>query len=261
MTEPNASERNESSSEPEPNRLDSFGRIARHQTERGDVGGVPTWPISTPDPTGGSVPPPVGLNWGTVAGRLGVDRRILQHEGCIVLAGEYFLEGGYFLDPATLEARQVDVGDIVLKHGYFLGTLTISDFQLRMTQLSDAPAVLHPVIPSPPKGRMIGLFTDPRDAQRARRKIVQGGTAGGVSLQDGPLGIELHVERPELAGRVASVICAHAGAVIAIDGTPIADLENAEAPPTTGPANRDLSVDARRAGTGVTGETEGELER
>lgn len=240
-----------------PSRLDSYGRIARHQTERGDVGGVPTWPITTPDPTAGNVPPPVGLNWGTVADRLGVDRRILQHEGCIVLAGEYFTEAGNFLEPASLEAHQVDVGDIALRHGYFLGALTLGDFHIWLRP-GDSPSVRHPVIPSPPKGPMIGLFADTRDAARAKRKIVQGALGSGVSLQDGPLGVELRVERAEVGGRIATVICGHAGAVIAIDGSPIVAADDARAAPATGPSHRDLSRDAPRAGTGVTGETEGE---
>jgi len=239
--------------------LDVAGRVASHQTERGDVAGVPTWPIPTPNPMGRSAAPPVGLSWTTVVERLGIDPRVLQHEGAIVLAGEYFAESGYFLSPPSLQARRVDVGDIALRHGYFIGSLTAGQFHLRMPAGGGGRSALHPVIPSPPRGALIGLFTDPGDAERAKRKIVQGALGSGVAIQRGPLGVELRVERADLPGRVATVICAHAGAVISIGGTPVAPVEEAHGAPATGPADRNMAVDAQRAGTGVTGETEGRV--
>jgi hypothetical protein len=193
----------------------------------------------------------VGLNWGAVAQRLGVPLRLLQHDGAIVLAGEYFPESGYFLDPATLRARFVDVGEIALKHGYFLGELAIRDFRVHVPIQQETGQVVHPVI-RPAKSRpIIAVFRRESDAQRAKGQILQNSLGSGASSQSGPLGIELRIERPTLGGRVATVLASHGGAIVSVGGKAIAPPEPSPGPSATGPSIVGEQAPAPRPGTGV----------
>src|SRR4051794_35197513 len=110
--------------------LSGEGQSADEQTRVGDSPGSPTWPI--PAEREPSLPPPVGLNWRSVAQHFGVDLQMLGHEGLIVLAGQYFPEAGFFIDPESFNAQHVDVGDIALRHGYFIGNLTAREFSQRL---------------------------------------------------------------------------------------------------------------------------------
>jgi hypothetical protein len=201
------------------------GLMEQGDSSVGDRPGAPTWPIPTPTSADEPAPPPVGLNWQVLAERLAVDRRVLEHDGVIVLAGEYFPEEGFFFDPSTLTAQPADVGDIALQHGYFLGDLAIRDFRVRIplgrpTRLHGHPIIRHEA------GTIIGLFPSEIETRRARQQILQGSLGSGLSQEAGPLGVELRVEHPELPGRVATVIAANGGAVISVSGKPVRTIRS-----------------------------------
>src|SRR4051812_34536884 len=101
---------------------ETLGRLQEYESGRGNVPGSPTWPVPR---AGSPMPPPVGMNWGTVAERLGADLGVLAHDGAIVLAGDYVPERGWLLEPSTLLARSVEIGDRAMHHGYFLGALSV----------------------------------------------------------------------------------------------------------------------------------------
>jgi hypothetical protein len=191
--------------------------VAEHQSARGDVPGSPSWPIVSSTDIAEAVPPPVGLNWADVADRIRVDPRILEHDGSIVLAGEYVPAPGFVIDPATFLARSARVGDRVLYHSYFIGELTASEFGLKLSVDPDSGSVPNAVVRTA-SAPVIGLFKDSADAERARRQVMEGSIGYGVSVQQGPLGTELRVARTENAGRVATVLAAHRGAVISVGG-------------------------------------------
>lgn len=194
--------------------------VAELQSERGDVPGVPSWPIIARDAQDGPTIPPVGLNWALVSERTGIDVRILEHDGAIVLAGEYVPAPGYAIDPTTFLARSAHIGDRVLYHSYFIGELTASEFGLRLSVDPDSGSVPNAVVRTA-TAPVVGLFQDSIDAERARRQIVEGSVGYGVSVQRGPLGSELRVARTENPGRVATVIACHHGAVISVGGEPL----------------------------------------
>src|SRR5947209_12031719 len=234
--------------------LDEADREETHESSVGSTPGAPAWP----NPAPGSTDPatvPVVLNWQVVAEQLGVDLRILRHDGLIVVAGEYFPAVGYFFDPATLQGRRVDVGDIALHHGYFVAEITLRQFKASVPSGENAASSLKRMIPSTGRGPVIGLFADAQEASRARERILRGSLGAGTTVDDSPLGIELRVSRPLMTGRVASVIASHGGGVIAIDGRPVTELDPVRGPLATGaPAG---PGDARRPGTGVTGDSAG----
>lgn len=188
-----------------------------HQSRRGDVPGAASWPVEEPPQAVPAATPPVGLNWTVVAHRLGIDVRILEHDGVIVLAGEYVPAPGFVIDPDTFLARSARVGDRVLYHSYFVGELTASEFHIQLSLDPDPGSVPNAVVRSA-SAPVIGLFGDRTSAERARRKIVDGSIGYGVSMQQGPLGAELRVARADDPGRVATVIASHRGAVISVGG-------------------------------------------
>jgi hypothetical protein len=115
--------------------------------------------------------------------------------------------------------------------------------------------VRHPVIRTE-SGPIIGILADAIEAERARQKIVRGSLGTGVSVEQGPLGVELRVDRPELPGRVATVIASRGGAVVSVGGRALGSGSS------TGPLANSSSLvggegDALRPGTGVTSTTEG----
>lgn len=211
-----------------------------------DTPGAPSWPMPSTGVAEDAPIPPVGLNWGVVAAQLGADHRVLEHDGQIILAGEYFPEAGFFIDPQTFDARHVDVGDIALRSGYFLGDLSISEFHVQVPISAGSASRGKPVI-VPQTGPVIGLFSTEIEADRARRKIIQGSLGSGISTQQGPLGIELRVARPELAGRVASVIASQGGAVVSVAGRAFGGTGAM----ATNSSERGGEGDSRRAGLGA----------
>jgi hypothetical protein len=112
-------------------------------------------------------------------------------------------------------------------NGYFLDELAIRGVRHRLQGGLEWAGNLHPVVPERKKGPIIGLFRDRLDAERARDRVLQGSIGSATSIVDGPLGIELRVERPELAGRVATVMASHGGAIISIGGEEVARAESA----------------------------------
>lgn len=226
--------------------LASEGASAAKQTKVGDTAGSPTWPISDESPH--PAPPPVGLNWGTVAEGLGVDVRILEHEGLIVLAGEYFPEAGFFIDPQTLDAQHVDVGDSALRHGYFIGNLTAREFKDRLRLIAAGRPAGLPVMRRQ-GGPIIGLFADELQAKRAKSAVLQGAVGAGIRSEAGPIGVELRVERPMQPGAVASLIASHGGAVISIGGATVAG-ERTSGALSTAPSLPAAEADSTRRGTG-----------
>lgn len=182
-----------------------------------DVPGAPTWPIASGEAEPETAAPPVGLNWGAVSERLGVDRRVLIHDGIIVVGGEYYPENGFFIDPRTMQARHVHAGDMALKSGYFLGEVTASEFGVTFP-VEGRSTPSGRVVPPHDTGPIIGLFADRINAERARSKIMRNSLGADVGLEDGPLGSQLRVGNPLLPGRVATVIAGYEGAVLSIGG-------------------------------------------
>jgi hypothetical protein len=190
------------------------------ESSRSDVPGAPTLPIPAAGASPAPTALPVGLNWRTVADRLGIDPPLLQRAGIIVVAGEYYPEGGYALDPATLRAHFVDIGDMAFRHCYFLGDVAIRDYRLDLEiETVELPSGAR-VIPVT-RGSLIGLFGNRLGAERAKSRILRGSLASGLTIEDGPLGPELHVRRPELPGRVATAMASEGGAIISIAGKPV----------------------------------------
>lgn len=195
------------------------GRAEAQESSIGTGAGAPTWPMPATGET--RMPPPVGMNWGTVAQRYGVDVRTLMHDGYIVLAGEFAPETGYLLHPVTLQARAVDVGHRVLTHGYLIGRLTADEFRVRLDPAADGDGRVENAVIRVTRGPIVGLFADGLDARRCRDSILSGSIGSAISLLDGPIGTELRVGRCDIAGRVATTIAAHSGAVIAVAGAPL----------------------------------------
>lgn len=235
-------------------RLEGDSEAASLESGIEDVPGTPTWPIQAPG-SGQPAPPPVGLNWATVARGLGIAREVLEHEGIIVLAGEYFPESGFFFDPDTLQAQHVDVGDVALRHGYFLGNITARDFGEWYPLTSTSTPASGVSVIHRERGAIIGLFSNQRAAQRAKSAVMQGALGAGVRVEDGPLGSELTVERPELPGAVATAIASHGGAVISIGGRPVRAAAGA-GPLATAPAMADAEGDSLRPGTGASSDSQ-----
>jgi hypothetical protein len=191
--------------------------VAEHQLARGDVPGIPSWPIISPTTLTEALPPPVGMNWTLVSERTGVDVRILEHDGSIVLAGEYVPAPGFVIDTVTFLARSAHIGDRVLYHSYFIGELTASEYGLKLSLDPDSGSVPNAVVRTA-SAPVIGLFTYMADADRARRQVMEGSVGYGLYVQEGPLGTELRIARTENAGRAATVIACHHGAVISVGG-------------------------------------------
>lgn len=227
-------------------RLEGDSASASRESSVGDVPGAPTWPIEAPG--SGQPAPPVGLNWTAVSQALGIDVELLQHEGVIVVAGDYFPESGYFFDPETMAAQHVDVGDFALRHGYFLGSMTARDFAQRYPLAPKSPPARGAPVVRQTRGAVIGLFADRRGAARAKAAVMQGALGAGIRLEDGPLGSELRVDRPEQTGAVATIIAAHGGAVISIGGEPV--VASPRGAMTPAPSMVEAQADAWRPGTG-----------
>jgi len=237
--------------------FDEEGNEATVEERVADVAGSPTWPIAA---TGGTpaVTGPIGLNWQIVAAALGVDPRVLEHDGSIALQGDYFIESGYFIDPQTLRGRHVDVGDRALRPGYFVSDLTVSQFRLSIPVELDVEESI--VAPPAVSGAIVGVFADEAQARRARNRLLDGALAGRVVLRNGPLGLELRVERASLPGRAAGVIASHGGAVVSVEGRPVSEYEGPLVSNSTLTGGRGLDGrqgDARRAGIGVASASEG----
>lgn len=228
------------------------GAFEAHDSRIEDTPGASSWPMPSTGVAENAPIPPVGLNWGTVAAQLGADRHVLEHDGQIVLIGEYFPDAGFFIDPQTFDARHVDVGDMALRSGYFIGDMSVSEFHVQVS-IGAAFAVSGKPVVVPQTGAIIGLFATQIEADRARRKIMQGSLGSGISVENGPLGVELRVARPELTGRVATVIASQGGAVVSVAGRTFGG---------TGPMSTRSSAiggegDSRRAGIGAFSGTEG----
>ena len=221
----------------------------------GDRPGSATWPVTGAEPATGPAPPPVGMNWQAVADRLGIRRQVLEHDGQIVLTGEYFPSAGYAFDPVTFQGRFVDVGDLCLRHCYLLSETTLNEFNVHLEIDPDRSQVVHPVVRSV-SAPLIGLFPDEASARRARNDIVQGALASGLRIEAGPLGVELRVGKCVLPGRTSTVIAANHGALISIAGRPVQGEQGLPGPTATGAGVPEAAQDAPRPGTGVTSDTQ-----
>lgn len=226
------------------------GAIEAQDSSIEDTPGAPSWPIPATGTVQEAPTPPVGLNWAAVAAQLGTDRRVLEHDGQIVLTGEYFPEAGFFIDPQTFDARVVDVGQIALRSGYFLGDLTVSEFHIQIPLARKTAQPWGKPVIVPQTGSIIGLFASQAEAERAKRKIIQGSLGSGISIEHGPLGVELRVAHPEVAGRVATIIASQGGAVVSVAGRGF----GGNGPTATGSS---LPGDARRRGTGAASDSGG----
>ncbi|HZU14601.1 MAG TPA: hypothetical protein VFB58_17320 [Chloroflexota bacterium] len=233
-------------------RLDAEAEFAREDTRVADTPGSPTWPVER---SSGPAIPPVGLNWLTVAQRLRADADILRHEGQIVVAGEYFPAAGFYIDPATFRAQHVDVGDIALRHGYFLGDLSAREFR-EWFELSREWGRGGRVVVKRESAPIDGLFLDETAAQRAKSAILQGAVGAGIRLEPGPGGILLRVARSVRPGQAATLIAANGGAVVAIAGQQVET-----GPPTTAPSLPAAEGDSWRPGTGAASDSEAPSER
>jgi hypothetical protein len=209
-----------------PDELGLRAGSAETESRVGDNPGDPTWPITATDMQAEG-PPPVGINWGRVSQQLGIPLQVLEHNGSIVLAGEYVPSRGYFIDAASFRGRNVQPDDMAYSHGYFLGEIAARGGRDQLPGGLEWGGNLHPVVPGRKKGPIIGLFRGQQDAERARSRIVQGSIGSATSVVKGPLGVELRVERPVLGGRVASVMAGHGGAIISIGGEEVATAERA----------------------------------
>lgn len=221
----------------------SEGIIEARDSSIEDTPGAPSWPMPSTGVAEEAPTPPVGLNWAAVASQLGIDHRVLEHDGQIILTGEYFPEAGFFIDPQTFDARAVDVGEIALRSGYFLGDLSVSEFHIQMPVRREVPRPAGKPVIVPQAGSVIGLFTTQIEAERAKRKIMQSSLGSGIAVEHGPLGVELRVAHPEISGRVATIIASQGGAVVSVAGRGFGGVgAMATGSPQPG--------DARRAGTG-----------
>lgn len=229
-------------------------RAASRESAVEDTPGSPTWPIQSPDSNEPSAPP-VGLSWSTVSEGLGIDLRLLQHEGIVVLAGEYFPESGFFFDPDTLLAQHVDVGDVALRHGYFLGNITARDFAEWFQVAPGGGTVAGLPVVRSESGPIIGLFRDELSAKRATSVVLQGSLGSGIRLERGPLGSELTVGRAEQPGAVATAVAALGGAVISIGGRPVG-TRTERGPLTTAAPLPSPEGDRWRPGTGATSDSQ-----
>ncbi|PZS07989.1 MAG: hypothetical protein DLM70_03030 [Chloroflexi bacterium] len=200
---------------------------------------------------------PVGLNWQSVAERVGVDTAVLQRDGLILVAGEFFPTPGCFFDPVTLRSRRVDVGDIALRHGYFLTESTIRASRPDLTVDGNALPGFKTVIPSIGKGAVIGLLPSLTAARQTKDRILRGSLGAGIAIEQTPLGTEMRVSKPQQPGRIATTIASHGGGVIAIDGPPVGGSGVSRGPIATGRDRLIEPGDARRAGTGTTGGSAG----
>ncbi len=176
-----------------------------------------TWPDRDPAASQDAVAPPVGLNWTVVAEKTGIDVRVLEHDAAIVLAGAYVPAPGFVIDPVTFLARSARIGARVLRHSYFVGELTASEFHVALPLDPDIGSVPNAVVRTA-SAPVIGLFASPLDAERARRHIIEGSTGYGVTSVESALGTELHVARTDDPSRVATVIAGNHGAVISVGG-------------------------------------------
>jgi hypothetical protein len=215
----------------------------------------PTAPILVPESDTHTPPPPIGLNWEILSDHLGVDRRTLEFGGSIVLTGEYFPEEGYYFDPVTLMGHSVDVGDRALRHGYFLGDLVVRDLHVDLPLQVGRPKPGVSIVRME-RGPIIGLFSGRPAAQRVKTLILQSALGSGITLEDGPVGTEIRVERPELPGRVATVIASQGGAIISIGGVPVRWSQRAGGPMATSPGLPAAEADSTRGGTGVASDSE-----
>jgi hypothetical protein len=234
--------------------LTGDSRAASVESGIEDVPGAPTWPIQAPG-SGQPAPPPVGLSWATVSRGLDIDLELLEHEGIIVVAGDYFPESGFLIDPVSLLGQHVDVGDMALRHGYFLGNITARDFATWFPLAPTRPGGSGLPVIRRARGAIIGLFPNRRAAERAKAAVMQGALGAGVRLEDSPLGCELRVDRPELPGTVATIMASHGGAVISIGGEPVA-AQSADGVMTTAPSLPAPEGDTWRPGTGSASDSE-----
>ena len=201
--------------------LPAQGSEVMHQAAVEDVPGAPTWPIPGRESIVEPEAPPVGLSWTKLARTLDIDPRVLRHEGALVLTGEYVPEAGLLIDATSLCTVRVHTGDRALSHSYFIGEVTMSQFLLHIRLDAAGSAVAYPIVRTA-SAPIIGLFAGERGANRAREQIVQGSIGSGLSLDSGPLGIELQVRHASVAGRVATVIASHRGAVTSVGGKSLA---------------------------------------
>lgn len=220
-----------------------------------DVPGSPTWPILPPESPTGASAPPVGLSWQVVADRLGLDRAVLEHDGTLIFPGEYFPEAGFVINPDTLEARHVDVGDIALRPGYFLGDSVVGEQLLRLPRAGEPEVAVHPIIPYA-QGPVVALFLDAAQAEHARRRLLRGSLAAGVSTRRANDAIEVRVDRAQLVGRVATLLASHGGAIVTVGGESLV-ANFSGGPMATASTAFGYSGDARRPGTGVDSDSEG----
>jgi hypothetical protein len=115
----------------------------------------------------------------------------------------------------------VFVGQRVIRGGYVIGRLAAQELRSKLELTSETSRPTGRVIARRAGGPVIGLFRTRRQAEKCHDAILSGSIGSGVSLQDGPLGSELHVTEVESAGAVATCVAAHAGAVISIGGHPV----------------------------------------
>src|SRR5207302_1446755 len=97
----------------------------------------------------------------------------------IVLTGEYFPTAGVFIDPQEFSVQHVDVGDMALRHGYFIGNITARDFSERFPATLPRSRSGLPIMRTD-KGPIIGLFPAAQQAARARSAILQGAVGAGL---------------------------------------------------------------------------------
>jgi hypothetical protein len=149
----------------------------------------------------------------------------------------------------------VDVGDVALRHGYFLGNITARDFSEWFRLAPDGGTVAGLPVVRSESGPIIGLFRDELSAKRASSVVLQGSLGSGIRLERGPLGSELTVGRAEQPGAVATAIAALGGAVISIGGRPVG-TRSERGPLTTAPPLPSPEGDRWRPGTGATSDSQ-----
>lgn len=235
---------------PRDSREESLSVEASQESSIEDVPGAPTWPILPPSAPRGTPAFAVGLNWQSPATGLGIDRIVLEHDGIIVMPGEYFPESGYALDPITLGARHVDVGDVALRPVYFLGNIVTSGRNLRLTLAPPMAVVENAIVPRV-VGDLVAVFPDPVAAERASRLLMRASLAASVSRVATRDSVEVRVKKPELYGRVATLLASMGGAVVSVGEHPV--LMSADTGPLAArTSGTSYTGDGRRGGTGVT---------